>query len=176
MKKFRMFMFTAAVCLTAAPMMTSCDDMTDDSLPSDNSGVAGTYRMTAFNTPTAVDYNGDGTSSSNLVTESVCFTDNFIRLNSNQTYTRTDNYIDLSSGLPACAEYSETGVWRWEEDKLVTTSSDTNGYLPYDTEFVVSGEVLTANLVDVAYPGADDLGNPMTLQGDVSYVFTRDVE
>jgi hypothetical protein len=174
MKNFRMLMLTAAVCLTAAPFFNSCDDFTDDSLPTDNSGIAGTFKMTAFNTPTPVDYDGNGTSSSNLLDESDCFVDNYIRLNSNHTYARIDNYIDLSSGVPACAEYNETGTWKRDGDLITTTSSDTNGYLPYDTEFnSAGGTTLTINYVDVAYPGVDDLGNPTTLNGDVNYVFTK---
>lgn len=177
MKKFRMFMATAVICLTAAPFLNSCEDMTDDSLPTDNSGIAGTYRMTAFNIPMAVDYNTDGTSSTNLMNESDCFVDNYIRVNSDHTYARVDNYIDLSSGLPTCAEYSETGVWKRDGDLITTTSSDSNGYLPYDTEMVYDGnDGLTISYTNVDYPGADSSGFPTTLQGDVSYVFARTAE
>lgn len=169
-------MLTAAVCLTAAPFFNSCVG-DDESLPTDGSGVAGTFKMTGFNIPMSVDYNADGTASSNLLSESDCFATNIIKLNSDHTYMRVDNYIDLSSGLPTCAEYSETGIWKRDGDVITTTSSDTNGYLPYDTEFTYSGDnTLTASYVGENYPGADVDGNPMTLEGDFNYVFTRQAE
>jgi hypothetical protein len=171
MKKFKIVMFSAVACLTAA-VFTSCNDE-ENTLPLDNSGIAGTYKMTSFNTPTAVDYNEDGTTSSNLTTESDCFVDNYIKLNSNHTYSRTDNYIDLASGTPECTAYSESGVWKRDGDVITLTSSDTNGYLPYDTELTYSGDNLNISMTAVDYPGADDLGNPALLNGDVTYGFTR---
>ena len=169
-------MATAAICLTVAPLLNSCDDMTDDSLPVDNSGIAGTYKMTAFNIPTGVDYNTDGTTSTNLLNESDCFVDNYIKLNRDRTYMRVDNYIDLSSGLPTCAEYSETGVWKRDGNTITTTSSDTNGFIPYDTEIAYDGtDGLTISYTDADYPG-EDMGVPTILQGDINYTFSRVTE
>jgi hypothetical protein len=171
MKKFKIVMLSAVACLTAA-IFTSCSE-DENSLPVDNSGIAGTYRMTSYNIPTAVDYNEDGTTSTNLMTESDCFVDNYIKLNSNHTYARTDNYIDLSTGLPLCAPYTETGVWKRTGDVVTLTSSDSNFYLPYDTELTYSGDNLNISMTAVDYPGVDDFGNPALLNGDVSYSFAR---
>lgn len=178
MKKLRMFMFTAAACLTVAPLLNSCEsDFTENNIPVDNSGIAGTYRMSAFNIPVAVDYNADGTASTNLVNESDCYVDNYMRLNSDHTYARVDNYIDLSSGIPTCAEFLETGVWKKEDNVITTTSSAADGFNPYETEITYDGgDVLTISYTNADYPGVDGSGNPQTQQGDISYVFTRAAE
>ncbi|RZJ30599.1 MAG: hypothetical protein EOO48_04540 [Flavobacterium sp.] len=175
MKNFKMFMLTAAICLTAAPFFNSCNDMTDDSAPTDNSGVAGTYKMTAFNIPgDAIDFDNNGTSSNNLVSESDCFNSNLLRLNSDHTYLRVDNYIDLSSGVAACAEFSETGVWTKDGDVVTTTSSTSNGYESYQTSYDYNSGSGTMTLAapNFTYPTIDS-GSQTTAVGDVNFVFTK---
>lgn len=180
MKNFKMLMLTAAICLTAAPFFNSCDDMTDDSIPTDNSGVAGTYKMSAFNIPgDAIDFDANGTSSNNLVTESDCFNTNILRLNNDHTYTKIDNYVDMSTGVAICADFTETGVWSREGDVITTTSSSSNGYEPYQLVYTYDegAGTLTDAEVDYTYPTIDAVsGSQTTAIGDVNFVFTRDAE
>jgi len=175
MKNFRMLMLTAAVCLTAAPFFNSCTDMTDDSGPTDNS-VAGTFKMTAFNIPETIDFDGNGSSSNNLVTESDCFNSNILKLNSDHTYRKVDNYIDVSTGVAVCTEFVETGVWSRVDNVITTTSSTSNGYESYQITYTYSDSgTITESEADYAYPTIDS-GNPVTAVGDVSFVFTRQAE
>ena len=172
-----MLMLTAAICLTAAPFFNSCSDMTDDSAPTDNSGIAGTYKMTAFNIPgDAIDFDGNGTSSTNLVNESDCFNSNILRLNADHTYLKVDNFIDMSSGVAACADFLETGVWRRDGDVITTTSSSSgdNGLEPYELTYTYNGDTgtLTESETDFTYPTID-IGSQSTAVGDVNFVYTK---
>ena len=138
MKKFRIFMFTAVVCLSAAPFFTSCneDDSTETPIPVDGS-VAGTYKLNAYgindedfaNPGTYIaataDLNNDGTFSHDLTAESSCFAESTIKLNANHTYSRVYSYPD---GTGACViALREAGVWSKVDNVITLTSSVTNG-------------------------------------------------
>jgi hypothetical protein len=165
MKKFRMFMFTAAVCLSAAPFLTSCDDFTDDSPPTDNSGLTGTYKLTSYGIndeddanpgtylPAEADLNGDSVSSHDLTAESSCFGESSITFNSDHTYSRTYSYSDGAGGC--LTAYREVGVWNRTGDVVTITSSATNGNVDeigmdiFETEFTVSGSTITGSRAEV---------------------------
>ena len=53
------------------------------------SSVVGTYLLTAFNTSIPTDLNGDGTASTNQMSETSCFNNSLFVLNSNNTFTAT---------------------------------------------------------------------------------------
>jgi hypothetical protein len=184
MKKFRMFMFTAAVCLSAAPFLTSCDDITDDSLPTDGSGFAGTYRLNAYAIndedfanpgtyiPAEADINGDGTASHDLTAESSCYGESYIEFNSNHTYSRFYTYSDGAGGCTTALR--EAGVWSREGDVITLTSSATNGepdgigMETYTQEFTVSGGTITGSREQVDNFVGTGFGS-----GRVDYTYTK---
>jgi hypothetical protein len=176
MKNFRMFIMTAAVSLSAAAVFNSCSEDDEFSIPNDNSGIAGTYRLSAFNTP-ATDLNADGTASTNLLNETDCYNNNLVKLNKNHTYALTDNYVDASGGTQVCSEYAETGVWKKDGNTITLTSSETNGYTAHDTMMTYSDAgTLTNAQPEGIYPGYDSLGNLINAVGDVNYVYTKQAE
>ncbi len=167
MKKFKIVML-AAVCVSAAAFLSSCED-DQFSVPMDGSGTSGTYKMTAFNIPESVDFDANGSSSSNLVGEVPCLNDDYLRLNRDHTYIKIDNYIDYSSGSAVCTEFTETGEWKMDGDVVTTTSSETNGYASYDTQYTLSGGVLTNSYDAYDYPIDEFTGS----NGAVSFGFTK---
>lgn len=175
MKNLKMLTIAAAVCLSAGALFTSCNE-DETSLPTDNSGIAGTFRLSSFNVPVATDLNADGTPSTNLLSETDCYNANFLRLNSDHTYAKTDNYDDASTGTLTCTDFAETGTWKREGDVITTSSSTTNGYSPYDTVYTYSDAsgTLTNQQTEGVYPGYDDFGSLMNITGDINYVFTRE--
>lgn len=189
MKKFRMFMFTAAACLSAATFFTSCnDDSTSNPIPIDGSGVAGTYKLSSFRIndedsanpgtfiPATSDLNGDGTASNDLTAESSCFGESYIRLNSDRTYTRIYSYPD---GTGACTTFTrEAGVWSRVDNTITITSSDTNGEQTgsgqdvYMMDFVFSESgTLTGSREDVDYSIGTGFG-----VGKIDFGYTRIAE
>jgi hypothetical protein len=177
MKNFRMFMMTAAVSLSAAAVFNSCSNDDEFSIPNDNSGIAGMYRISSFNVP-ATDLNADGTASTNLLSETDCYNSNLVKLNKNHTYAMTDNYVDASSGAQVCTEYAETGVWKRDGDVVTLTSSESNGYTSHDTALTYSegAGTLTNAQTEGIYPGFDAFGNLIDATGEISYVYTKQAE
>ncbi len=60
--------------------------------------VVGSYKLTAFNSSVPTDLNNDGTSSTNQLSETSCFNNTFIIINSNNTFNASFNQ---SSGYAA---------------------------------------------------------------------------
>ena len=75
--------------------------------------VAGTYRMTAFNTGIPTDLNNDGTTSTNQMLETSCFNNNFLTINPNGTFIATSKGVDVSAGatLECYTDPDITGIW-----------------------------------------------------------------
>jgi hypothetical protein len=75
--------------------------------------VAGTYRMTAFNTGIPTDLNNDGTTSTNQMLETTCFNNNFITINPNGTFIATSKGVDVSASatLECYTDPDITGTW-----------------------------------------------------------------
>lgn len=75
--------------------------------------VAGTYRMTAFNTGIPTDLNNDGTASTNQMLETTCFNGNILTINPNATFTSTSKGVDVSASatLTCYSDPNITGTW-----------------------------------------------------------------
>ena len=183
-------MLTAAVCLTAAPFFNSCsEDMTVNSIPHDNSGIAGTYRLSSFGInvedgvtpgtyiPTTADLNGDMVESQNLVAESACYGEGYIRLNANHTYGRYYTYFD---GTDCVDALREAGVWTREGDVVTLSSSLTNGdptnpqgmsmdTYTMDLTYSEGGGTLTGSREQIDYMVGTNFGN-----GKVDFIYTKE--
>jgi len=188
MKNFRKFMFAAAVCLSAAPLLTSCDtDMQANPIPTDAS-VAGTYKLTSYGIndedsanpgtwiPAMADLNGDGTESHDLTSESSCYGDGSIKLNANHTYSRFYSYSDGAGGCTTAMR--EAGTWSRVDNILTLTSSTTNGEADgggmdvFSTDFTYSESgTLTGSREDV-----DNFVGTGFGIGKVDYVYTKVTE
>ena len=108
-----------AVVLSVFTLMTftSCNV---ESLDSDLLGniinpasVAGTYRMTAFNTGIPTDLNHDGTTTTNQMLETPCFNNNILTINPDATFTATSKGVDVSASatLECFIDPDITGTW-----------------------------------------------------------------
>lgn len=75
--------------------------------------VAGTYRMTAFNTGIPTDLNNDGTTSTNQMLETSCFNNNFLTINPDGTFKATSKGVEVSAGatLECYTDPDITGIW-----------------------------------------------------------------
>ncbi len=75
--------------------------------------VAGSYRMTAFNTGIPTDLNNDGAASTNQMLETSCFNDNILTINPNATFTSTSKGVDVSASatLVCLSNPNITGTW-----------------------------------------------------------------
>jgi hypothetical protein len=75
--------------------------------------VAGTYRMTAFNTGIPTDLNNDGTTSTNQMLETSCFNNNILTINPDGTFKATSKGVEVSAGatLECYTDPDITGTW-----------------------------------------------------------------
>ena len=174
MKNFKMFVLTVGFCGALAMSIVSCE-RDEYSWPSDNSGVAGTYNVSAYNVPAPVDLNGDGTSSANLAGESSCYGGTYIRLNDNYTYAMRDIVFNADAGS-ICDTVFSTGTWRRTDAILTTTSSEAfSGGTPVDTDYNLSLEsgTLSKGIINGTYPTSDGFGGFYSTTGDLNITYTK---
>lgn len=117
---------TLSAIFMSALFMMSCssdDDNGTDPLGPINA-VSGTYNLISFTAPTSEDLNEDGTLSANLVSESACYTEWSIQLNSNRSYTRIEKAINVNDGTINCTGLTDTGTWDIQGNTVTLTQSD----------------------------------------------------
>lgn len=112
-----------------------------------NSGsVAGTYRMTAFNTGIPTDLNNDGTASTNQMLETSCFNNNLISINPNGTFTATSKGVDVSSSASVVC-YSDPDITgTWVLNGTVLTLRYVEATVTISELFSVSGNSITRSV------------------------------
>lgn len=166
MKNVKKFLFLFGITV----LLTACSD-DDDSGTSADSQLAGTYNLTAYNIPVAVDFDQDGDVSSNLMNESDCYLDTQIVLNSDNTYTAAYNYL-LIAGNVSCTEEEAVGNWSLIDNntiRLVDTSVEPQQVLSY----TVNENQILQTLENYPYPDRDGDGNPIYSEGTVMFIFTK---
>lgn len=113
-------MLAAAGCFA-----TSCSD--DDGDNNQSADFVGSYKMTAYNGPSSVDFDGDGTSSINFMDESDCWNNSTMTLNANGTYTMSSNGMNIDSGTSSCSSSATAtnGTWTRTGSTITTTQTST---------------------------------------------------
>jgi hypothetical protein len=174
--------FLLVICAGLAAVSCSHDDdkgtNTDPSLD-----LVGVYRMTAWNAPVAVDYDGNGISSANLMNETPCFNNSQISINADKTFSFTYNSvaIDTISGS-TCHSLNSVGNWVRHGNTVTIISAATDTLtLPTSSNFIfVPASVATAPLLISSLPASlypsinADTGAFEYATGDVNFVMTKD--
>lgn len=139
-------------------------------------GLAGSYKLTAFNTSVPTDLNGDGTSSTNQLTETTCFNDMFLTLNPNNTFNADAKGIEITingggvSELSCFTDPDYSGTWSVAGNILTLTYTEDG--TPYTDSYTISGNTLSATVEDGTVVGTSG-GNPIELTSDITFVFTK---
>ena len=166
--KITMISFGIAALLTG---FTSCTE-DERTIPMDDTGTAATYRLTSVNVPTTPDLNGDLVGSANLMTETACYNDSFLRLNPNHTWRLQYNYALASGGAIECQDIITTGTWSRAENTITLGSFNDNNIL-----YTISDSgTITRAITNSVYPGNNAAGGIAPQTGDVTLVYTRDAE
>ncbi|WP_162127558.1 fibronectin type III domain-containing protein [Flavobacterium phycosphaerae] len=134
--------------------------------------IAGTYKLTAFNTSPATDLNGDGTPHINQMDEVDCLNNMFLTINANNTYTADAKGVDLDivSGNYTCfVDPTDTGTWVLNGNQLTVTSNDTT-LDPFT--FTVSGNTLS-NLVPAGTVYDNQNGVVLEITSDITTIYTK---
>ena len=172
MKRFFFLLLGFAGCIGAA----SCSDDDDGNNNGNNNlrDMAGTYRMSSWNVPTAIDYDDDGDSSTNMMTESTCYNNTVMTLNEDGTYTSTYNSVGINNGVSSCAQSQVTsGTWTRNGNNLTATTtyggSGTNSWT-----WNQQANTVTRSLTNSQYPSINSTtGDFEYATGNISQVYTR---
>lgn len=152
----------------------SCSDDNSNELVT---SVEGTWTLTSFELNQALDINGDGTASTDMIAESGCFGNSTITFNNDDTATVNFEEIDVTlDPIEGTNEYDITVecLGSTAQETLYTVSGNTTSltfeYEDGNTEtldFVMSGNTLTVTVPQLSdLPiGNDDGGN------DILYSF-----
>ncbi|WP_298151472.1 hypothetical protein [Flavobacterium sp.] len=138
MKKLQ-YLFAAAGLLA----MASCSSDDDDN--SLNNDLTGTYELTSAVAAQAQDYDGDGDSSTNLVTEGTCYTDSWISFHDNGTYDEVYSFsTTAANGLSVeCNEAVSSGTYVATGTTVTTTRTSGSGVATATYTFDASNRKLT---------------------------------
>lgn len=173
MKNLKMLMLAVAGCLTLASC--SDDDNNDNVNNNPNADITGTYRMTAWNAPTSIDFDGDGTSNINMMNESPCYNNSIMNVNSDGTYTMTYRYVNIESGAVSCGTETTNGTWVRNGNSFTTTHMSAGQSMSTDYSFSGGNQTtLTRNMNNWNYPSINGTGGQVYSTGNVSMVMTRE--
>ncbi|RMA66297.1 beta-barrel fold lipoprotein [Ulvibacter antarcticus] len=154
----------------------------DDDNNDNNSSVEGTWKLTAFNTENAYDFNGDGTASTNVMDETACYQNETVEFTSNSSGTATnrsyaDITLDLITGSTTEYEYSvncvpevdiETFTWAQNGNNVVITSFDG------PSTATLNGSELTFVIQSGFFVDVEDgSGGTTSITEDITIVYTK---
>ena len=166
MKNVKKFLFLFSI----AAILTACSD-DDDAGNSIEAGLAGTYNLTAYNVPVAVDFNMDSQASTNLMDESDCYLDSKIVLKNDNTFTSVYNYLLITDDV-SCNEEDRFGTWSSADGDILTLIDDSiepEQEIKYD----INDNQILLTLENSPYPDRDGEGNAVYSEGTVVLVYTK---
>lgn len=140
--------------------------------------IAGTYLLTTFSSSVPTDMNNDGVSSNNLFSETACYNNSLLVLNSNNTFTQTSKGLEIvavgTTQTTSCfADPDDTGTWSVSGNVLTLTYAVTTPATPSE-QLNISG-----NTLSVTEPAGQVVGyvspstTPVYLNSNLSFVFTK---
>lgn len=164
----------AAAGWLALALGTSCNN--DDDNENNNDNMAGTYRLSSWNMPVAVDFDNNGTSSTNMMNESNCYNNSVMTVNNDGTYTMTYNSVGINGNTSSCQSQTTTGTWTRNGNTFTTSSGSGSAMTNTDYSFSSAGnnQTITRYMTGAQYPSINSTtGDPMYSTGNVKMVFTR---
>ncbi len=123
MKNFRLYMLAAAGCLA----ITSCSSDDDNNNSNLNSDLTGTYELTSAITGQEQDYDGDGDSSVNLVSEGSCYNDSWISFHDDGTYDESYSYSTMGQGGVSLECHTDISAGTYTRNGNTITTTRTSG-------------------------------------------------
>ncbi|HLA55451.1 MAG TPA: lipocalin family protein [Flavobacterium sp.] len=160
MKRIPLLLLAMAGCLALA-----CNDDDDN-----NTDISGTYNLTAFMAPVAVDFNDDGTPSTNLINETTCYDNATLVLHDNATYDLTYSYLTVQDDavVTSCQNSVTSGTWARSGSSVVLTDGVSS-----DTSIFTYSQNTLSQVQTGVYPNINSEGDAYLATGTVGIVFTE---
>jgi hypothetical protein len=186
-----MYRFSLLICLVFT--FYSCDNeplegfdlsvpnspTTPDNPQTGNATIAGTWKLTAWNSVNPVDINNDGTASTNLLTEFDCYNNETIVFNSDGTgdivsTSFVDIELNLVTGTTNTYEYSSTCIP--DNETLAMTWVNIGNAVAVDdgsgaVNLALSGNELSFIVPSGFFVESDDA--MVTVDEDLTFVYTK---
>lgn len=160
MKKVSVLLMAIAGCVA----LTACSD--DDNNSAD---ISGTYDLTGFFPPVAVDVNDDGAASDNLLNETTCYDPSQITLNNDGTFDSNYSFLTVQGNATTttCQNLVTSGSWTQNGNTvaLETTSGDIMLY--------TYSQNTLSQVQPAQYPNINSEGEAYLATGTVGIVFTK---
>lgn len=169
MKNLRILAMTAL-----AITIGSCSS--DDNNDNDNSGgISGTYELREFNTSSPTDFNQDGTSSTNQMSETNCYNDSKLTFRADNTFTYEVAYLSVNTDASStCTSYEVDGTWSATNNTLTATYENLEGDdVTVNFARTDSGKTLTETRALTTFPDKNSDGGAFNRPGSVQLVFKK---
>ncbi len=152
----------------------------DDVAP--ETGLAGTWKMTSYEVENPYDFNGDGTASRNLITETNCYQNETIQLNADgSALAISTSYLTVVANLVAGTtdEFTYTLNCETETEAFPTTWSLNNTALSFqeDDGFTVTATLDFSNQFSFTIPQGFEIytgtGFNVVTEEDITVIYTK---
>jgi Fibronectin type III domain len=146
---------------------------------SQGTGIVGNYLLTAFTSSTPTDINADGTSNTNILSETACYNNMFIKLLASNTFTQDDKGADIEinivnnvsvTTIECFVDPIVSGTWAVNGSILTLTYT---GGETQNLNYNAATNVLSTTINDGAIVGTTSQGGPITLTTDLTFTFTK---
>ena len=150
----------------------------DDDSSSSNDTLSGTWKLTAFNTTTAYDWNNDGAGSINILDEVDCLeNETFVFGSNNTVVSNNTSFLDLEIELVVGTTDEFTFFVDCEEDIFsfsLTYTRDGNSVVFNDEGDLLEGTI-SGNTILFVLEGDIDVENEngTSTSEDITLVYTR---
>lgn len=151
----------------------SCDEWEDESYHpgGTTTELVGTWKLTEIKLAQAVDYNGDGVSSTDLMAETNCYQNELLEFFENNNGKVTSNsYADIS--MDAQGVYTIECVQELEISDFTWAATQGNYTMIYEDElisFTIIGDKITFVVIDGLFVQTEDDFIPF----DLTFTYTK---
>ena len=157
----------------------SCDNEPIDpkvDLEAGNSNAVGSYALTAYKTSIPTDLNNDGTVSINQMTETQCYNNNVLTINSNNTFSVTSKGVEIVNPqtAPTMACFTRpiiTGTWASANNVLTLTYIEAGATVTQ--AYILAGNTLTNTKDQIEIVATTSNDTPVYLTADVVVVYSK---
>jgi hypothetical protein len=165
MKNFYFLLAAAGTFLSL-----SCGNCEDEPEGTPRPELVATYRLTSWVIPQAVDLNGDGLASIDLVNESDCYANSYVTLNDDNTYRIRQSMASVEFGTDTCESTSTYGHWSAVDNtiELISKNKEITHLL-----YAPQTENMQNILPDMDYPVRDESGHLLVASGNVIQIFKK---
>lgn len=147
---------------------------------STGTGIVGNFLLTGLTSSTPTDINADGVLTNNVLSETTCFNNLFLKLMPNNTFTLDSKGADISITIVNNVEVEtigcytdpiETGTWALNGTTLTldfTAVGPNNDYI-----YNPANNTLSATVNNGAIVGTTSQGSPITLTTNLTFTLTK---